>query len=210
MLYGSMFSTLTFRFFRYFSSILYGCLALLVRSSIITSTGPFVLSGFAAGVSVDGPMASVSARFKAGGGASFAGDEEAPGASSGVLGSTSCAVGAAIGAAAGASVVCVGVSAGAGPAPDASKVLISTELAGRGSLLLCGRDTEAVGCGVFCGAVEAGSAGDDMVGWPTSLALQSGDGSDCRQLKRMEDGRTSWQRFAEQPRRRRQQQGSEE
>jgi len=80
MLYGSMFSTLILRFLRYFSSILYGCLAPLVRSSMMTSTGPLVLSGFEAGVSVEGPMASVSARFKAVGGAGFADDEGAAGA----------------------------------------------------------------------------------------------------------------------------------
>jgi hypothetical protein len=33
----------------------------------MTSTGPFVLSGTAAGVSVEGPMASVSVRFKGAG-----------------------------------------------------------------------------------------------------------------------------------------------
>jgi hypothetical protein len=33
-----------------------------VSSSIITNTGPLVLSGFEAGVSVEGPIASVSAR----------------------------------------------------------------------------------------------------------------------------------------------------
>ena len=114
-----------------------------------------MLSGFAAGVSVDGPMASLSARFNAEGGAAFAGDEGAPGASSEVAGSTVCAAGVAIGAAAGASVVCVVVAAGTGPAPAASRVLISTGLADRGSLLLCGRDAEAAGCGVLCGAVEA-------------------------------------------------------
>ena len=46
----------------------------------MTSTGPLVLSGFEAGVSVEGPMASVSARFKAVGGAGFADDEGAAGA----------------------------------------------------------------------------------------------------------------------------------
>lgn len=136
MLYGSMFSTLTLRFFRYFSSILYGCLAPLVRSSIITRTGPFVLSGFAAGVSVDGPMASVSARFSAEGGASFPGDEGATGASSKVLEPTGCSAGVAAGATAGASVVCVVVSAGAGAAPEASRVFISTEPIDGGSFLL--------------------------------------------------------------------------
>ena len=61
MLYGSIASTLTFRFFKYLSSILYGCLAPLVRSNVITTTGPLEVSGFAASVSVEGPIASVSA-----------------------------------------------------------------------------------------------------------------------------------------------------
>lgn len=73
MLYGSMSSTATLRFLRYFSSILYGCRAPVVSSSMITTTGPFELSGFAAGVSVDGPIASVSLRFRSTGGAGFAG-----------------------------------------------------------------------------------------------------------------------------------------
>ena len=64
MLYGSIPSTVTLRFFRYLSSILYGCLAPVVSKSIITSVGPLVLSGFAAGPSVEGPRAaSVSVRF---------------------------------------------------------------------------------------------------------------------------------------------------
>jgi hypothetical protein len=58
-----MFSTVTLRFLRYFSSILYGCLAPVVKSNMITTVGPLELSGFAAGVSVEGPMASVSVRF---------------------------------------------------------------------------------------------------------------------------------------------------
>lgn len=67
MLYGSIASTLTFRFFKYLSSILYGCLAPLVRSNVITTTGPLEVSGFAAGVSVEGPIASVSAQVRVAG-----------------------------------------------------------------------------------------------------------------------------------------------
>jgi hypothetical protein len=126
-----------------------------VRSSIITSTGPLVLSGFAAGVSVDGPIASVSARFNAAGGAGFADGEAATGASSEVLVSATCGVEAAIGAAAGVSATCVLVLAGAGTAPEAWRVLISTGLDDRPSLLLCGRDPEAACCGEVCGAVGA-------------------------------------------------------
>src|SRR5689334_22180768 len=64
MLYGFISSTCMLRFFRYFSSILYGCLAPDIRRSIITNVGPLLLSGFAAGPSVEGPRAaSVSVRF---------------------------------------------------------------------------------------------------------------------------------------------------
>ena len=151
-----MFSTLMLRFFRYFSSILYGCLAPLVRSSIITSTGPLVLSGFAAGVSVDGPIASVSARFNAAGDAGFADGETATGALSEVLVSVTCGVEVAIGAVTGVSATCVPVFAEAGTTPDAWRVLISTGLDDRPwSLLLCGRDPEPACCGVLCGAVGA-------------------------------------------------------
>lgn len=125
----------------------------------MTSTGPLVLSGLAAGVSVEGPMASVSARFKSAGGAAFAGDEGAAGASSGALDSAVWVAGVAIaaGAGAGAAVVCAVVSAGAaaGAWGEASRVLISTGLVARASLLLCGRDAEPAWCGVVCGAVEA-------------------------------------------------------
>src|SRR5690242_3783567 len=72
MLYGSISSTVTLRFLRYFSSILYGCLAPVVSSSIMTTVGPLLLSGFAAGPSVEGPRAaSVSVRLSSlrGGGA---------------------------------------------------------------------------------------------------------------------------------------------
>lgn len=151
-----MFSTLMLRFFRYFSSILYGCLAPLVRSSIITSTGPLVLSGFAAGVSVDGPIASVSARFNAAGGAGFADGEAATGAFSEALVSTAGGVEVAIGAVTGVSATCVPVFAEAGTTPDAWRVLISTGLDERPwSLLLCGRDPAPACCGVLCGAVGA-------------------------------------------------------
>lgn len=39
---------------------------------MMTTTGPLELSGFAAGVSVEGPMASVSVRFRLVGGVGFA------------------------------------------------------------------------------------------------------------------------------------------
>lgn len=73
MLYGSIASTFTLRFFKYFSSILYGCRAPVVSSKVITTTGPLELSGFAAGTSVEGPIASVSARLSSAGGVGFGG-----------------------------------------------------------------------------------------------------------------------------------------
>lgn len=53
----------------------------------MTTTGPFELSGFAAGVSVEGPIASVSLRLRSTRGAGFEGDE---GAAVGCAVSTCC------------------------------------------------------------------------------------------------------------------------
>jgi hypothetical protein len=61
----------------------------------------------------------------------------------------------AIGAVTGVSATCVLVLVEAGTAPDAWRVLISTGLDDRPSLLLCGRDPEPACCGVLCGAVGA-------------------------------------------------------
>ena len=70
MFHGSMFSTWTFLFFKYFSSILYGCRAPdAVRRSVITTTGPLEVSGFTAGASEEGPRASDSIRVSVVGGA---------------------------------------------------------------------------------------------------------------------------------------------
>jgi len=125
----------------------------------MTSTGPLVLSGFAAGVSVEGPIASVSARVKAAGGGGFADDEGAAGAFSEALVSMAGVAVVAIAAWVGASAV----FAGAAPAPEAWRVLISTGLDDRASLLLWDCDDEAAGCGVLCGAVGGCSAVDAMV-----------------------------------------------
>jgi hypothetical protein len=169
ILYGSMSSTSILRFCKYFLSILYGCRAPLVRSSIITRTGPLVLSGFAAGVSVDGPIASVSARFNVVGGAGLVGDDGVTCACAVALVSTTCgtSVDVAIGAEASVSgywavVMLVFVESWA--APDAWRVLISTGLDDSASLLLCGRDPEPTGWGVLWGAAEGWSAVDAIVG----------------------------------------------
>jgi len=75
--------------------------------------------------------------------------------------------------------VCVAVFAGAAPAPEAWRVLISTGLEDRASLLLWGRDDdEAAGCGVLCGPVGGCSAVDAMVG-RLSVAMQSGKRASC-------------------------------
>lgn len=59
--------TLTFRFARYFSSILYGCRAPDVNNNVITRTGPASLPDTGAGgLSVDGPIAIESRREIAG------------------------------------------------------------------------------------------------------------------------------------------------
>jgi hypothetical protein len=175
ILYGSQSSTSTLRFCRYFFSILYGCLAPLVRSSIITSTGPFVLSGFAAGVSVDGPIASVSARFNVvGGSAHLVGGVGPPSdgsscASSEPLGGRTFGVNVAIGAEA---VVSEAVFVDSWAAPDAWSVRISTGLDDNASLLLCGRDPEPAGRGALCGAAEGWSAVDAMVDSQCKAAIE--------------------------------------
>ena len=127
MLYGSIASTVTLRFFKYFSSILYGCLAPVVRSSIITSTGPFELSGAAAGVSVEGPMASVSARFRLVGGAGFTGDDAGSVLSEGLI-SVADGVEKSVWTVMGVSDGCAVGIADAGVAADAWRVRISTGL----------------------------------------------------------------------------------
>jgi hypothetical protein len=156
MLYGSMSATSTPRFLRYFSSILYGCLAPVDgRSSIITTTGPFEASGTAAGVSVEGPMASVSARFKAVGGAGFADDATAVCDGCAVI--DSFVWGTVISA--GAAEVLVSVEAGAavvvdaGTASDGGNVLISTGLDDNSSAVFSDRAPTAACCGLLCAAV---------------------------------------------------------
>ena len=151
-------------------------------------------------MSVEGPMASVSARFRAEGGAGFPGDDGAAGASAGALASPACgavvamAAAAAAAAGGGAGVVCAGVSAGAaaGAAGAASSVAISTGLVASASLLLCGRDAEPSWCGVVGGAVEAGSAGDAMVGGRAVLALFGAAGGVCRLWERTVKERVGW------------------
>ncbi len=58
---GLLSGTLTFLFFRYFSSILYGCLAPVGKSNVITSVGPVESASLGIGVgwSDEGPIAGV-------------------------------------------------------------------------------------------------------------------------------------------------------
>lgn len=94
----------------------------------MTSTGPFVLSGAAAGVSVEGPMASVSARLRLEGGAGFTNDEGAGSVLSEGLVSVEGGVESVVWAVVGVSDSCAVVFADAGVAAEAGSVLISTGL----------------------------------------------------------------------------------
>lgn len=121
-------------------------------SSIITTTGPFELSGLAAGVSVEGPIASVSARVRLVGGAGFA-DEvaavEEPGSGlvSDVCGTVTSA-GAAVVAGMAVSETCAVVFA-AGASPDGGNVFISTGLDERSSCVFSVRDPAIACCGLL-------------------------------------------------------------
>ena len=151
-----MSSTTTLRFLRYLSSILYGCLAPVEgSSSIMTTTGPFELSGFAAGVSVEGPIASVSARLRFVGGAGFVGDvaaicELVAGIVSEVCG-TSISAGPVVVV---VSEACAVLLVGADAAPDGGNVFISTGLDDNSSWAFSARDPAIACCGLLCAAVD--------------------------------------------------------
>lgn len=128
----------------------------------MTTTGPFELSGTAAGVSVEGPIASVSERFKLVGGAGLSDD---------MMGA--CALGAGIVSevcgtviSTGAMVVvvvlegCAVMLVAAGVTPDDGNVLISTGLDDSSSwvLSLSVRDPTIGCCGLPCAAVCGWSA----------------------------------------------------
>jgi hypothetical protein len=183
MLYGSMFSTSTLRFLRYFSSILYGCLAPVEgRSSIMTTTGPFEVSGTAAGVSVEGPIASVSARFKVVGGAGFADDVAA--ICEGCAGTVSVVWGTVISA--GLVVVvtsaefCAVVFVAAGAAPDGGNVLISTGLDDSSSWGFSDRAPVAACCGLLCAAVDSWFAPTEAMAADVSSSHDVSGDSDWR------------------------------
>jgi hypothetical protein len=171
-LYGFISSTCILRFFRYFSSILYGCLAPVVRRSIMTNVGPLLLSGLAAGPSVEGPSAaSVSVRFsslRAG----VAVDDDAAGCalSDGLISPMFVnSTGAIWGAPEAVAVEVVGAGA---PVGDWS-VSISTALEDSASWAgeVCGAD--AFAWGIFCAVVDGWSSeGVVMVG-PNDPALRN-------------------------------------
>jgi hypothetical protein len=159
MLYGSISSTVTSRFFRYFSSILYGCRAPVEgRSSIITTTGPFEASGTAAGVSVEGPIASVSARVRLVGGAVFAVDMTTVCEVEAGIVSEVCGTAISAGPVATAAEGCAAVVTAAGAAPDEGSVCSSTGLEDSSCGVFSARDPASACCGLLCAAVDAEEA----------------------------------------------------
>lgn len=137
-----------------------------------------MLSGLAAGVSVEGPIASVSVRLRFEGGARCADDD---GAGSVVPdGVISEAIGAEISAGA-ADWVPEGLallSAGAGvdAASDGASVRISTGLDDSVSCVFSGREPAAAAacCGVLCGCVAVAVAG-----WPVTEAIATPSHAGC-------------------------------
>lgn len=160
MLYGSMSSTVTLRFLRYFSSILYGCRAPVVSSNMITTTGPLVLSGFRAGVSVEGPIASVSVRLRLAGAAALEGDDGTGVSSEGCATAGVCE-GALL-------LTSTGCTAGFTEESDGGRCFISTGLEDRAPWsLLVGREPEAVCAGTL--AVEGRTSG-----WGVAISVVEG------------------------------------
>jgi hypothetical protein len=133
---------------------------------MITTTGPLVWSGMAAGVSVEGPIASVSLRLRSVGGAGFVE------ATAGSVSSSACVCGVDVSIDAGSVVAAVGavVFVGAGSGEDAGNVLISTGLVDNASWPLVGR-----GSGVDTGCAAL------VEGWSEGEAIAAGQRgtSDC-------------------------------
>jgi hypothetical protein len=107
---------------------------------MITTVGPLAPSGIAAGVSVEGPMASVSVRFSSARVADVADADTAGCALSAGLGSETW------GTVRPSDVVvgCAGVAAVAGAVADDGRVRISTGLDDRAPVLLPGREAGPV------------------------------------------------------------------
>lgn len=167
ILYGSMASTSTLRFLRYLASILYGCRAPVVSSSIMTTTGPLVWSGIAAGVSVDGPMASLSLRLMSVGGAGFDAAVDAAGSSD----NCACVAGVSIDTGSDGWGACAVEVVAAGSGVGAGSVFISTGLDDSASWPLEGREVaDVVGCAAV---VEGWSDGDAMATGERRTAITS-------------------------------------
>lgn len=120
----------------------------------MTTTGPLELSGTAAGVSVEGPMASVSARFNGTGSVAAVATacELCAGMVSEVCGTT-ISLGPAAAVVVGAE-GCAAVFAGAGATLDDGNVFISTGLDDRSSEEASVRDPAAACCGLLCAGVD--------------------------------------------------------
>ena len=133
---------------------------------MITTTGPLVWSGTAAGVSVEGPIASVSLRTRSVGSAGF------DGAAADNALSSACVCGADVSLDAGScdSDVCAVVCIVAGSGEDAGKVFISTGLVDRASWALAGGES---GADAGCAALAEG--------WSEGEAMAAGQGGtrDC-------------------------------
>jgi hypothetical protein len=117
----------------------------------MTTTGPFELSGTAAGVSVEGPMASVSARFSGAGivAAVAAACELCAGVVSGV-----CGAAISLGPVVVGSEGCAAVFAAAGATLDGGSVFISTGLDDSSSGGFSGRDPAVACCALLCAGVD--------------------------------------------------------
>ena len=119
---------------------------------MITTTGPFELSGLAAGVSVEGPIASVSLRLRSTGGTGLEDDAAVGEASMPSPGGTSVICGGA-GVADEVGLAISGVSRpvfnAAEPKDAAGSDAISTGVLERALSPVAGRDAEGVCCCVF-------------------------------------------------------------
>mgnify|MGYP003624077604 CR=1 FL=1 len=130
----------------------------MVRSSIITTTGPLVLSGFAAGVSVEGPIASVSARVRLIGGAGFVVDAAAGNVLGAGMVSVVCGTMISAGAELVSSGSCVVVLVVGGAVTAGGNVFISTGLDDNASCVFSDLDPAATCGGLLCAAVDECSA----------------------------------------------------
>jgi hypothetical protein len=149
---------------------------------MMTTTGPFELSGTAAGVSVDGPMASVSERFNGAGrvAAVAAACELCAGIVSEVCGTT-ISLGPAVVGSEGSegSEGCAVVFAAAGASLDDGNVFISTGLDENSSREISVRGTAAACCGLLCAGVDGWFAPAEAMATSVSLSREASSDSNC-------------------------------